>query len=149
MDTVVVSGAIANKLLNGGEAWVRLSWILGLRRLGLDVWFVEQMGPGTAVDSAGEPAPFADSENRRYFDDVVERFGLGERASLLFDGGRELWPRFWGRRRRALSDSRSGSSPVMDGGSPHLETTTTAEGAAPGRNDVAAPEASVERGRSA
>ena len=40
MDTVVVSGAIANKLLNGGEAWVRLSWILGLRRLGLDVWFV-------------------------------------------------------------------------------------------------------------
>ena len=89
MDTVVVSGAIANKLLNGGEAWVRLSWILGLRRLGLDVWFVEQMDADTAVDSAGEPAPFADSENRRYFEDVVERFGLTGRASLLFDGGRE------------------------------------------------------------
>jgi hypothetical protein len=89
VNTVVVSGAIANKLLNGGEAWVRLSWILGLRRLGLDVWFVEQMDPATAVDSAGAPASFADSANRRYFEDVVERFGLGGRASLLFDGGRE------------------------------------------------------------
>lgn len=89
MDTVVVSGAIANKLLNGGEAWVRLSWILGLRRLGFDVWFVEQMDNATAVDAAGEPASFAESENRRYFEDVVGRFGLEGRASLLFDGGRE------------------------------------------------------------
>ena len=89
MDTLVVSGAIANKHLNGGEAWVRLSWILGLRRLGFDVWFVEQIDEATCVDAAGAPAPFAQSENRRYFEQVVERFGLEERASLLYEGGRE------------------------------------------------------------
>ena len=89
MGTLVVSGAIANKHLNGGEAWVRLSWILGLRRLGFDVWFVEQIGADSCVDAAGEPAPFAESENRRYFDQVVDRFGLGGRASLLYEGGRE------------------------------------------------------------
>jgi hypothetical protein len=89
MDTLVVSGAIANKHLNGGEAWVRLSWILGLRRLGFDVWFVEQMDAATSVDTAGAPTSFADSENRRYFEQVVERFGLSGRASLLFEGGRE------------------------------------------------------------
>jgi hypothetical protein len=89
MDTVVVSGAIANKHRNGGEAWVRLSWILGLRRLGYDVWFVEQLDDAATVDAAGAPARFADSENRRYFEQVVERFGLGGRASLLFEGGRE------------------------------------------------------------
>jgi hypothetical protein len=89
MDTVVVSGAIANKHKNGGEAWVRLSWILGLRRLGFDVWFVEQMDAASAVDAAGRPTAFAESENRRYFEQVVERFGLGGRASLLFEGGRE------------------------------------------------------------
>jgi hypothetical protein len=87
--TVVVSGALANKHRNGGEAWVRLSWILGLRRLGFDVWFVEQMDTATSVDAAGAQAPFAESENRRYFEQVVERFGLDERASLLFEGGRE------------------------------------------------------------
>jgi hypothetical protein len=53
------------------------------------VWFVEQMDADTAVDSAGNPASFRDSENRRYFEDIVERFGLSGRASLLFDGGRE------------------------------------------------------------
>ena len=89
MDTLVVSGAIANKHLNGGEAWVRLSWILGLRRLGFDVWFVEQIDEATCVDAAGAPAPFAQSENRRYFEQVVERFGLEKRASLLYEGGRE------------------------------------------------------------
>ena len=89
MDTLVVSGAIANKHLNGGEAWVRLSWILGLRRLGFDVWFVEQMDEATSVDAAGAPAPFAESENRRYFERVVEHFGLSGRASLLYEGGRE------------------------------------------------------------
>ena len=89
MGTLVVSGAIANKHHNGGEAWVRLSWILGLRRLGHDVWFVEQIGAESCVDAAGRPAPFERSENRRYFDEVVERFGLSGRASLLYEGGQE------------------------------------------------------------
>ena len=89
MDTLVVSGAIANKHLNAGGAWVRLSWILGLRRLGFDVWFVEQINEATCVDAAGAPASFADSENRRFFEQVVERFGLQGRASLLYEGGRE------------------------------------------------------------
>ncbi len=89
MPTVLVGGAVANKLRNGGEAWVRLSWIRGLQRLGLDVWFVEQIGASTCVDEAGEPASFEDSENRRYFDAVMAEFGLSERATLLYEGGRE------------------------------------------------------------
>jgi hypothetical protein len=66
-----------------------LSWVLGLRRLGFDVWFVEQIDEATCVDAAGAPVAFAESENRRYFDQVVERFGLEGRASLLYEGGRE------------------------------------------------------------
>jgi hypothetical protein len=89
MPTVLVGGAVANKLHNGGEAWVRLSWIRGLCRLGLDVWFVEQIGASTCVDEAGEPAPFAESENRRYFDAVMSEFGLSERSALLYEDGRE------------------------------------------------------------
>src|SRR4051812_14707477 len=76
MPTVVVSGAIANKHLNGGEAWVRLSWILGLQRLGCRVMFVEQL------DSAGEQ-----SAGRAYFDAVVQQFGLTDSAALLLGNG--------------------------------------------------------------
>jgi hypothetical protein len=89
MATVVVGGAVANKLHNGGEAWVRLSWIRGLQQLGFDVWFVEQIDAATCVDASGAPATFAESENRRYFEEVMAEFGLSERAALLYEDGRE------------------------------------------------------------
>ena len=56
--TILVSGAMANKHRNGGEAWVRLNWLLGLRRLGCRVHFVEHIDAATCVDAAGAPAPF-------------------------------------------------------------------------------------------
>jgi len=76
----VVAGAVANKPWNGGEAWVRLSWALGLRRLGLDVVFVEELGPK------------ADSEaGARYFREVVEEFGLASTSGLLRGDGESMW----------------------------------------------------------
>lgn len=73
LTTVVVAGAIANKANSGGEAWVRLSWVRGLQRLGLDVRFVEELQSAAAADTA-------------YFGAVVERFDLGRIATLLIDG---------------------------------------------------------------
>jgi hypothetical protein len=87
MPTVVVGGAVANKHLNGGEAWVRLSWILGLRRLGCRVLFVEQIDPAACVDEHGRQTAFAGSANRRYFDDVMAQFGLTGSATLVLGGG--------------------------------------------------------------
>jgi hypothetical protein len=90
MPTAIVSGALANKPFNGGEAWVRLSWALGLRRLGFDVYFVEEIDAGACVDDAGAPVAFADSASRAYFETVVKDFDFEERAGLLYDGGREV-----------------------------------------------------------
>jgi hypothetical protein len=78
MAVAVVAGALANKPDSGGEAWVRLSWVLGLRRLGWDVWFVERL-------PSGQP------EGRRFFEQAVGQFGLGERAALLGEGGEPLF----------------------------------------------------------
>jgi hypothetical protein len=89
MSTTIVSGALANKPFNGGEAWVRLSWALGLRRLGFDVYFVEELESGACVDDSGVPAPFSASANRAYFESVVRDFGFDGRAGLLCDGGEE------------------------------------------------------------
>lgn len=87
MALAIVSGALANKPLSGGEAWVRLAWVLGLRRLGFDVYFVEEIAAASCVDAAGEPVGFRESVNRRYFERVVAEFGLEARAGLLYDGG--------------------------------------------------------------
>jgi hypothetical protein len=73
--SAIVAGAIANKPLNGGEAWVRLSWILGLRRLGFEVCFLERLGAATG---------------QAHLEAVLEEFGLGAGAALLDQNGRSL-----------------------------------------------------------
>jgi hypothetical protein len=77
--TVIVAGAIANKPGNGGEAWVRLSWALGLRRLGLDVHLVEQISPAS-LEGGGD---LAASSAGTFFREVVEGFGLAGAATLV------------------------------------------------------------------
>jgi hypothetical protein len=74
----IVAGALANKPRNGGEAWVRLSWVLGLRRLGFEVHLVERLHRDDEV-------------GRRYFEAVVSRFGLGRTATLLDGRGGALY----------------------------------------------------------
>ena len=83
MSLVVVAGAVANKLNLGGEAWVRLSYLLGLRRLGYRVHFLEQISEHTCVDSRGWPAAFEQSENRAYFNRVMEQFDLFATSTLV------------------------------------------------------------------
>ena len=72
---IILSGAVANKAGQGGEAWVRRNWMLGLRQLGLDVHFVEQLQPGA-------PAGAAD-----FFRETMKRHGLAECATLLGENG--------------------------------------------------------------
>src|SRR5688572_24203169 len=90
MPVVIVSGAVANKPRNGGEAWVRLSWALGLRRLGFDVHFVEQISSANCFDPTGARVAFDDCANRDYFWSVMRRFGLVEKAALVCADGDEI-----------------------------------------------------------
>lgn len=93
MSLVIVAGAIANKPGNGGEAWVRASWARGFRRLGFDVFFVEQLAPEHCVDRDGRRVSFEESVNRAYFASVVEAIGFGDRAALVYgDGAETLGP---------------------------------------------------------
>ena len=85
MGRIVVSGALANKPANGGAAWTRLSWALGFKRLGHDVYFVEQISPSTCVDERGARCAVDESVNLAYFRSVTERFALD--ATLIVEGG--------------------------------------------------------------
>ena len=85
MSVIVVSGALANRPRNGGGAWTRLSWALGLKRLGCEVYFIEQVAPGCCVDRVGKSCDPERSVNLRYFRDVTERFGLGSTSALVLE----------------------------------------------------------------
>src|SRR5438093_9341662 len=84
MAIALVSGAIANKPFNGGEAWIRLSWVLGLRRLGFDVYFIEQ------VESA-DAAPQHDPVWRGWFGRIARQFNLVGRAAVVSRSGQSLY----------------------------------------------------------
>jgi hypothetical protein len=89
-ETIIVAGSVAQRPHIGGHTWVFLQYLLGFRRLGWDVLFVDRLEPEMCVGENGEPSSFADSANLRYLAEVMERFGLVDSWSLLYDGGREV-----------------------------------------------------------
>jgi hypothetical protein len=68
MTAILVSGPIANKPYNGGNAWAHLSYVLGFRKLGFDVYFVEKMHANA---------------DRLYFRQTLEECGLKDRMALI------------------------------------------------------------------
>src|ERR1700693_3597958 len=70
MSIAIVSCVRAGKPANGGNAWARLSVVVGLRRLGFQTFFIEQ------IENA-EP------ENVAYFEAVVRQLGLVGSAALV------------------------------------------------------------------
>ena len=88
---IIVSGALANKHRHGGEAWVRLSWLLGFRALGFDVHFIEQISGESCVDEHGARTSFAASANLAHFREVTREFGFKDRATLICDNGAEIF----------------------------------------------------------
>src|SRR5438045_122507 len=91
MAAVVVSGAIANKHHNGGAGWTRLNWLLGFKKLGFRVFFVEQIQGQSCVDNSGAATSFEDSTNLAYFKQVVEQFDLAGCAALVYENGEQVF----------------------------------------------------------
>jgi hypothetical protein len=87
MTVILVAGALANKHHNAGGAWERMSWVAGLRRLGFDVYFVEQIAPAACVDAGGAVTTLARSVNLQWFRDVTRWFGVADRSALVLAGG--------------------------------------------------------------
>ena len=78
---ILVSGMLAGVPYHGGVTWVVLQYLLGFRRLGHEVMFVEPVDEavvGSADDGADEIAV-----RDRYFHAVTERYGLA--ATALVD----------------------------------------------------------------
>jgi hypothetical protein len=67
---------LAGDARQGGATWAVLQYVLGLRRLGHEVWVVE-------------PVASLEPESVVYFTEVVQAFELEERATLLRAGTRE------------------------------------------------------------
>src|SRR5437588_9875265 len=83
---ILVSGMIAGVPRQGGATWAVLQYLLGLRRLGHEVCFVEPLAE-RSLQPAG--TPLERSTNAAYFRDVMAEFDLAQTAALLLTGTRQ------------------------------------------------------------
>jgi hypothetical protein len=90
-DTLIISGALAQKPRHGGHTWVFLQYLLGFKRLGWDVIFVDQLEPEMSFDEAGEPCPVEQSVAFRFFFEVMKRFGFEGKCALLCNKGAQVY----------------------------------------------------------
>jgi len=84
--TILFSGMVAADPYQGGATWAVLQYVLGLRQLGHDVYFVEPVKE-KALRPAG--VGFGETDNARYFRQVMQDFGLEGSAALLREGSKE------------------------------------------------------------
>jgi hypothetical protein len=92
---VLYSGALAQVPRQGGLTWLHLQFLLGFRRLGWEVLFLDRLAPEMCVDDAGQPTGLDESLNLRYFLRVMEQFGLRDAFCLIYNRGERVigWPR--------------------------------------------------------
>jgi hypothetical protein len=64
-----------------------MQYLLGFRRLGWEVLFLDRLEPEMCVDAAGAPCPLEGSLNLAWFRDIVDRFGLTGSAALICHHG--------------------------------------------------------------
>jgi hypothetical protein len=84
---VIIAGALAQKPRQGGHTWQFLQYLLGFRRLGWDVLFLDQLEPAMCVDDNGQPCPLEQSVNLRYLVEIMNGFGLHDAYALIYHGG--------------------------------------------------------------
>ena len=102
---IVIAAALAQWPHAGGHAWFALQYLLGFRRLGWDVTFVDRLGAEMCSDRSSAPCSPADSANLAYLAEVMERFGMADSwAVLLPDGAAAGLSRAELERRLASSD---------------------------------------------
>jgi hypothetical protein len=88
--TIVVAGALAQRPRQAGHTWVFLQYLLGFRRLGWEVLFLDSLEPEMCVDKAGQPCTLEQSINLQYFLEVMKGFGFADAFALAYRQGQHF-----------------------------------------------------------
>lgn len=90
--------------------WVFLQYLLGFKKLGWDVLYLDAIDPATCVDETGKRCSIDRSLNLRYLLEVMRRFGLGDSFSLIYNQGE----RFVGRSREQVLEQIRNSALLLN-----------------------------------
>ena len=83
---IVVAGSTAAAPGHGGWTWALLHYVLGLRQLGHQVFWIDPLKPAALAPAA---APLLRSRHAAWFREIAARFALGGCSALLLEGTTE------------------------------------------------------------
>jgi hypothetical protein len=84
---IIVGAVISLPPISAGCVWNRLQYVIGLRQLGHEVVFIEEVRPEWCVDDAGRRCAYGDSDNRRSFMNIMQQFDLANDCCQIYNGG--------------------------------------------------------------
>jgi hypothetical protein len=84
--SIVIGGSLAQKPHHGGLTWVFLQLVLGFKRLGWHVLFLDRLEPEMCVDASGAQCSFESSLNLRYLTQVMAQYGLSDAFAVAGEG---------------------------------------------------------------
>ena len=85
---ITIAGSIAQKPHQAGHSWQFLQYLLGFRRLGWEVLFVDRLEDALCRDAGGRPCAPEASVNLRYVGALMREFELERSWSVVLDGAR-------------------------------------------------------------
>ena len=88
--TILIAGSLAQRSGYGGHAWVFLQYLLGFRRLGYDVLFLDWLDQTMCFDKTGTPCRVEDSVQVRSFLSVMKENGLNGAFALNYNQGERM-----------------------------------------------------------
>lgn len=84
---IIVGGVVSLTPFSPGIVTDWMQLVAGLRRLGHEVHFIEEVRPDWCIDTHGHPCALSDSVNRALFRETMDWFGIGDRAYQIENGG--------------------------------------------------------------
>jgi hypothetical protein len=90
MSSVVVAGALAQRPEYGGHAWAVLQYPLGMKRLGYDVLFVDQLTPQMLGGAMDRSARAAQQRCIQWFRTATAAVGIPSGCALFLNGSQEV-----------------------------------------------------------
>lgn len=84
---IIVGSDAANYCCRIGVFDNRMAYVLGLQRLGHEVYVIAEVHPKRCHDSTYKPVRFEDWEGRRHFESLAKAYGVWPRCCLIYNYG--------------------------------------------------------------
>jgi hypothetical protein len=84
---IIIGAVISIHPYSAGMAWNWMQYATGFRRLGHEVYYLEEIAPAWCVDANGQQCSLERSINRAVFRTTMEQFGFMENACQIYNGG--------------------------------------------------------------